>query len=287
VAERLQLRRQRENALLYVRGLVEQSGRKSLQPTLFRLQETPARYESVQQFLADSPWDPTLLVRAYAERVASGLGVLAWVVDDTGIVKDGKHSPGVKRQWSGTLGKIDNCQVTVSVHAVGTRGTLPVGWRLLSAGGMVRRSAAAQGEDPGRGRLPSGRSRSSPPRWPTRRRAGRSRPRRFSRAASACNGSCLRSGRATVRGRPVAPWRARTAKLVSGRRRRRSARPRARIRGLVELLVGEGPGPWWRLGDALGSPVELLFADFLLVERFLEGLLERVGSFFGLVENVF
>jgi SRSO17 transposase len=122
--------RQRENALLYVRGLVEQGGRKSLQPTLFRLGEPPARYESVQQFLADSPWDPTLLVRACAERVAPEIGVLAWVVDDTGIPKDGEHSPGVKRQWSGTLGKVDNCQVTVSLHAVGQRGTLPVGWRL-------------------------------------------------------------------------------------------------------------------------------------------------------------
>jgi SRSO17 transposase len=122
--------RQRENALLYVRGLVEQGGRKSLQPTLFRLGESPARYESVQQFLADSPWDPTLLVRACAERVAPEIGVLAWIVDDTGIPKDGEHSPGVKRQWSGTLGKIDNCQVTVSVHAVGQRGTLPLGFRL-------------------------------------------------------------------------------------------------------------------------------------------------------------
>jgi SRSO17 transposase len=122
--------RQRENALLYVRGLVEQGGRKSLQPTLFRLGESPARYESVQQFLADSPWDPGLLVGACAERVAPEIGVLAWIVDDTGIPKDGEHSPGVKRQWSGTLGKIDNCQVTVSVHAVGQRGTLPLGWRL-------------------------------------------------------------------------------------------------------------------------------------------------------------
>jgi len=122
--------RQRENALLYVRGLVEQGGRKSLQPTLFRLGESPARYESLQQFLADSPWDPALLVRACAERVAPEIGVLAWVVDDTGIVKDGKHSPGVKRQYSGTLGKIGNCQVTVSVHAVGARGTLPLGWQL-------------------------------------------------------------------------------------------------------------------------------------------------------------
>ena len=130
VAGRLPLRRQRENALLYVRGLVEHGGRKSLQPTLFRLEETPARYESMQQFLADSPWDPVLVVRACAERVAPEIGVLAWVVDDTGIVKDGKHSPGVKRQYSGTLGKIGNCQVTVSVHAAGVQGTLPLGWRL-------------------------------------------------------------------------------------------------------------------------------------------------------------
>jgi SRSO17 transposase len=130
VAERLPLRRQRENALLYVRGLTELGGRKSLQPTLFRLEETPARYESMQQFLADSPWDPGLLVQACAERVAPEIGITAWVVDDTGIVKDGKHSPGVKRQYSGTLGKIGNCQVTVSVHAVGERGTLPLGWSL-------------------------------------------------------------------------------------------------------------------------------------------------------------
>lgn len=122
--------RRRENALLYVRGLIEQGGRKSLQPTLFRLEETPARYESVQQFLADSPWDPALLVRACAERVAPEIGVLAWVVDDTGIPKDGSHSPGVKRQYSGTLGKIGNCQITVSLHAVGERGTLPLGWSL-------------------------------------------------------------------------------------------------------------------------------------------------------------
>ena len=130
VAFPLSLRRQRENALLYVRGLVECGGRKSLQPTLFRLEETPARYESVQQFLADSPWEAELLVRACAERVAPRIGVLAWVVDDTGIVKDGDHSPGVRRQYSGTLGKVGNCQITVSVHAVGERGTLPLGWRL-------------------------------------------------------------------------------------------------------------------------------------------------------------
>jgi len=122
--------RQRENAGLYVRGLIEQGGRKSLQPTLFRLQESSARYESVQQFLADSPWDPALVVRRCAERVVPELGVEAWVLDDTGFPKDGKRSPGVKRQYSGTLGKVGNCQIGVSVHAVGKRGTAPLGWAL-------------------------------------------------------------------------------------------------------------------------------------------------------------
>src|SRR5579859_6284953 len=122
--------RQRENAGLYVRGLIEEGGRKCLQPTLFRLEESSARYESVQQFLADSPWDPGLLVRACAERVAPEIGVEAWVLDDTGFPKDGKRSPGVKRQYSGTLGKIGNCQIGVSLHAVGKNGTVPLGWAL-------------------------------------------------------------------------------------------------------------------------------------------------------------
>src|SRR5712691_606298 len=112
------------------RGLIEHGGRKSLQPTLFRLGESAARYESMQQFLADAPWDSELLIRACAERVAPEIGVVAWVVDDTGIPRDGKHSPGVKRQYLGTLGKIGNCQIAVSLHAVGERGTLPLGWAM-------------------------------------------------------------------------------------------------------------------------------------------------------------
>ncbi|MFL5913904.1 MAG: IS701 family transposase [Gaiellaceae bacterium] len=113
--------RRRENALAYVRGLIEHQSHASLRPTL---------YESLQQFIADSPWDPALLVRACAERVAPRLAVYAWVVDDIGIPKDGTHSPGVKRQYSPDLGKIRNCQLTVSLHAVGERGALPLGWAL-------------------------------------------------------------------------------------------------------------------------------------------------------------
>ena len=84
----------------------------------------------MQQFLADSPWDPAIVVKAVAERVAPEIGVEAWVLDDTEFPKDGKDSPGVQRQYSETLGKRDNCQIGVSLHAVGVRGTVPLGWAL-------------------------------------------------------------------------------------------------------------------------------------------------------------
>jgi SRSO17 transposase len=117
------------NGGLYLRGLLEEGPRKSLEPLVARL-GGEADYQSLQQFLADSPWDPGLVVRAVAERVAPVIEVQAWVLDDTGFPKDGKRSPGVKRQYSGTLGKIGNCQIGVSVHAVGTKATVPLGWAL-------------------------------------------------------------------------------------------------------------------------------------------------------------
>lgn len=120
---------QRVNGALYLRGLLEDGARKSLEPLVDRL-GGDADYQSMQQFLADSPWDPSAVVRAVAERVAPAIDVQAWVLDDTGFPKDGKRSPGVKRQYSGTLGKIGNCQIGVSVHAVGVKGTVPLGWAL-------------------------------------------------------------------------------------------------------------------------------------------------------------
>src|SRR5680860_341502 len=59
---------QLENGGLYLRGLIEQGPRKSLEPLVARL-GGEADYQSMQQFLADSPWDPAQLVRAVAERV--------------------------------------------------------------------------------------------------------------------------------------------------------------------------------------------------------------------------
>ena len=112
------------------RGLVEAGARKSLEPMVARLGGGKVEYEGLQHFLADSPWDQAVIEQAVAERVCPVIAPDAWVLDDTGVVKDGKHSPGVKRQYSGTLGKTGNCQVTVSLHAVGTGGTVPLGFRL-------------------------------------------------------------------------------------------------------------------------------------------------------------
>jgi len=121
--------KQRSNASVYVRGLLAAGARKSLEPLVDRL-DGAGDYQSLQQFLADSPWEPARLMQAVVERVYPVVGVEAWVLDDTGFPKDGKNSPGVKRQYSGTLGKIGNCQIGVSLHAVSERATLPLGWAL-------------------------------------------------------------------------------------------------------------------------------------------------------------
>ena len=130
VASGLVRSEQRRNAELYARGLMEAGARKSLEPMVARLGGGAVEYEALQHFLADSPWDPALVVRAVGERVAGEIDVEAWVLDDTGFPKDGKDSSGVKRQYSGTLGKTGNCQIGVSVHAVGGLATVPLGWAL-------------------------------------------------------------------------------------------------------------------------------------------------------------
>lgn len=120
----------RATCALYARGLLDPAGlRKSAEP-LWGRSDRSVTYESLQHFLADSRWDPGQLTRNVVELVYSRIDPVAWVIDDTGFAKDGKMSPGVARQYSGTLGKIGNCQIGVSIHAAGTQGTLPLSWAL-------------------------------------------------------------------------------------------------------------------------------------------------------------
>jgi SRSO17 transposase len=146
VASGLVRSEQRWAAEYYARGLMEAGARKSLEPMVARMGGGSVEYEALQHFLADSPWDPAVVDRAVAERVCAVIEPAAWVLDDTGVPKDGKHSPGVKRQYSGTLGKIGSCQIAVSLHAVSAKGTVPLGFRLYLpedwCGDPVRRREA-------------------------------------------------------------------------------------------------------------------------------------------------
>jgi SRSO17 transposase len=130
VASGLVRSEQRWAAEYYARALMMEGARKSLEPMVSRMGGTSVEYEALQHFLADSPWDPAVIDQAVAERVCAVIEPVAWVLDDTGVPKYGRHSPGVKRQYSGTLGKIGSCQIAVSLHAVSTKGTVPLGFGL-------------------------------------------------------------------------------------------------------------------------------------------------------------
>jgi SRSO17 transposase len=120
---------QRAKGEQYVRGLLLEGRRKSIQPMAARLPDGDE--EGLQQFIADSPWDDAPVRRRLARRMTAEIEPQGWVIDDTGLPKDGRWSPGVARQYCGALGKTANCQVLVSVNAVTDRASCPLDWRLF------------------------------------------------------------------------------------------------------------------------------------------------------------
>ena len=120
---------QRARGQCYLRGLMLDGRRKSIEPMAARLGEV--HYQALHHFVAASPWDWRPVRRRLAELLVGALQPTAWVVDDTGFPKDGTHSVGVQRQYSGTLGKTANCQLGVSVDAVTEQASCPLDWRLF------------------------------------------------------------------------------------------------------------------------------------------------------------
>lgn len=119
---------QRVKGVTYLRGLLLDGRRKSMQPMAGRL---GVDHQGLQQFVTASTWDTTAVRMRLARQAVDLVGPVAWVVDDTGFPKDGKASPGVARQYCGTLGKVANCQIGVSVHAVTDTASCPLDWRLF------------------------------------------------------------------------------------------------------------------------------------------------------------
>ena len=121
---------------LYCMGLLLPGERKSVEPMAARLAPDNVRrtHQSLHHVVADAPWsdeDVLAEVRSYALTAMRQRGpVRAWIVDDTGFPKKGRHSVGVARQYCGQVGKQENCRVAVSLSVSTNSASLPIAWRL-------------------------------------------------------------------------------------------------------------------------------------------------------------
>jgi SRSO17 transposase len=120
----------------YCTALLLPGERKSVEPMAARLAPDNVRrmHQSLHHLVADAPWnDEEVLaeVRRYVlPTMQKHSPVVAWIVDDTGFPKQGKHSVGVTRQYCGQVGKQDNCQAAVSLSVSTWSSSLPIAWRL-------------------------------------------------------------------------------------------------------------------------------------------------------------
>jgi SRSO17 transposase len=115
---------------VYLHGLLLDGERKSIEPLSRRV--PGGNEQALQQFVNQSPWDPAPILAAYRARMAAAFATpeSVIVIDDTGFPKQGTHSVGVARQYSGTLGKTANCQVAVSLHYATAAADYPLALRL-------------------------------------------------------------------------------------------------------------------------------------------------------------
>jgi SRSO17 transposase len=115
-------------AQLYVKGLILDGDRKSVEPMAVRL---GVDVQSMSQFVGQSPWEVQEVQRRLASQVIEDLrSPEVWMIDETSFPKAGKESVGVARQYCGALGKIANCQVAVSLHWSTAEQSCPLYWRL-------------------------------------------------------------------------------------------------------------------------------------------------------------
>jgi SRSO17 transposase len=113
----------------YVRGLLMDGERKSIEPMAKRLPDGDV--QALQQFVNQSPW-PSGEVRASLARKMEREFVpeAYWLIDEVSFPKQGKHSVGVARQYCGALGKRANCQVAVSLDLGTEESSTPLNWAL-------------------------------------------------------------------------------------------------------------------------------------------------------------
>src|SRR5689334_18722688 len=120
----------------YCRGLLLPGERKSVEPiaAVTAPARVSAKHQSLLHFVANAPWsDERVLsrIQELALPIIEDSGAIeAWIIDDTGFPKKGRHSVGVARQYCGQLGKQDNCQIAVSLSVANHAASLPIAYRL-------------------------------------------------------------------------------------------------------------------------------------------------------------
>lgn len=120
----------------YCTGLVMPCARKSVEPmaAVTAPARVGAQHQSLLHFVGESPWSDEKVLAKVREMVLPAIErhgpIEAWIIDDTGFPKQGRHSVGVARQYCGQLGKQDNCQVAVSLSIANHHASLPVAYQL-------------------------------------------------------------------------------------------------------------------------------------------------------------
>jgi SRSO17 transposase len=120
----------------YCLGLLMPGERKSVEPiaAVTAPARVSAKHQSLLHFVANAPWSNERVLDRIRELtlpiIERNGAIEAWIIDDTGFPKKGRHSVGVARQYCGQLGKQDNCQVAVSLSLANHAASLPIAWRL-------------------------------------------------------------------------------------------------------------------------------------------------------------
>jgi SRSO17 transposase len=120
----------------YCLGLLMPIERKSVEPmaAVTAPAQVAAKHQSLLHFVGNAPWSDATMLGKVGELVLPVIErsgpIEAWIIDDTGFPKKGRHSVGVTRQYCGQLGKQDNCQIAVSLSLANHDASLPVAYRL-------------------------------------------------------------------------------------------------------------------------------------------------------------
>ena len=120
----------------YCTGLLMPADRKSVEPmaAMTAPDRTAAQHQSLLHFVGKGEWSDAAVMAKIRENVVPQIethgAISAWIIDDTGFPKKGKHSAGVARQYCGQLGKQDNCQVAVSLSLANDHASLPVAYTM-------------------------------------------------------------------------------------------------------------------------------------------------------------